>query len=86
MASALLIRSLYGNVQKGTGNDKQIKDAGNRTLCPYKSFSQAIIHDTTRFEKHSCVCFDGANIWILCCCSFKFRQKRIYSESPNYFL
>ena len=28
---------------KGTGNDKQGKDAGNRTLCPYRSFSQAII-------------------------------------------
>ena len=29
--------------KKGTGNDKQGKDAGNRTLCPYRNFSQAII-------------------------------------------
>ena len=28
--------------QKGAGNDKQGKDAGNRTLCPYRNFSQAI--------------------------------------------
>ena len=29
--------------KKGVGNDKQGKDAGNRTLCPYRNFSQAII-------------------------------------------
>ena len=29
--------------KKGAGNDKQRKDAGNRTLCPYRNFSQAII-------------------------------------------
>ena len=29
--------------KKETGNDKQGKDAGNRTLCPYRNFSQAII-------------------------------------------
>ena len=29
--------------KKGTGNDKQGKDTGNRTLCPYRNFSQAII-------------------------------------------
>ena len=29
--------------KKGTGNDKQGKDAGNRTLCPYRNFSQAIM-------------------------------------------
>ena len=28
--------------KKGTGDDKQGKDAGNRTLCPYRNFSQAI--------------------------------------------
>ena len=28
--------------KKGTGNDKQGKEAGNRTLCPYRNFSQAI--------------------------------------------
>ena len=28
--------------KKGTGNDKQGKDAGNRTLVPYRNFSQAI--------------------------------------------
>ena len=26
----------------GTGDDKQRKDAGNRTLCAYRNFSQAI--------------------------------------------
>ena len=29
--------------KKGAGNDKQGKDTGNRTLCPYRNFSQAII-------------------------------------------
>ena len=28
--------------KKGAGNDKQGKDAENRTLCPYRNFSQAI--------------------------------------------
>ena len=28
--------------KKGTGNDKQGKDAGNRKLCPYRNFSRAI--------------------------------------------
>ena len=28
--------------KKGTGNDKQGKDAGNRTLSPYRNFSKAI--------------------------------------------
>ena len=28
--------------KKGAGNDKQGKDAGNRTLCPYRNFNQAI--------------------------------------------
>ena len=28
--------------KKGTGNDKQRKDEGNQTLCPYRNFSQAI--------------------------------------------
>ena len=31
--------------KKGTGNDKQGKDAENRTLCPYRNFSQAITLD-----------------------------------------
>ena len=30
--------------KKGTGNDKQGKDAGNQTLCSYRNFSQAIRH------------------------------------------
>ena len=35
---------MYGQcTKKGAGNDKQGKDAGNRTLCPYRNFSQAII-------------------------------------------
>ena len=29
--------------KKGAGNDKQGKDAGNRTLYPYRNFSQAIV-------------------------------------------
>ena len=29
--------------KKGAVNDKQGKDAGNRTLCPYRNFSQAIM-------------------------------------------
>ena len=34
------VRAMY---KKGTGNDKQRKDAGNRMLCLYRTFSQAII-------------------------------------------
>ena len=34
--------------KEGTGNDKQGKDAGNRTLCPYRNFSQAINPHTAR--------------------------------------
>ena len=34
--------------KKGAGNDKQGKDAGNRTLCPHRNFSQAIIYSTAR--------------------------------------
>ena len=34
--------------KKGAGNDKQGKDAGNRTLCPYRNFSQAINPHTAR--------------------------------------
>ena len=29
-------------LKEGTGNDKQGKDAGNRTLCSCRNFSQAI--------------------------------------------
>ena len=29
--------------KKRAGNDKQGKDAGNRTICPYGNFSQAIM-------------------------------------------
>ena len=32
--------------KKGAGNDKQVKDAGNRTLCPYRNFSQVIMWKT----------------------------------------
>ena len=35
--------------KKGTGNDKQGKDAGNRTLCPYRNFSQAINSNNKNF-------------------------------------
>ena len=30
-------------IQKGTGDDKQRKDAGNRTLYPYRNFNRTII-------------------------------------------
>ena len=33
--------------KKGAGNDKQGKDAGNRTLCQYRNFSQAIMNYLT---------------------------------------
>ena len=35
------VRAMY---KKWAGNDKQGKDAGNRTLCPYRNFSQAIMY------------------------------------------
>ena len=34
--------------KKGAGNDKQGKDVGNRTLCPYRNFSQAIMSEEYR--------------------------------------
>ena len=37
--------------KKGAGNDKQGKDAGNRTLCPYRNFSQAINSFTHQNKK-----------------------------------
>ena len=39
-----LVNSTFvsANVQRGTRNDKQIKDARSRTLCLYKKYSQAI--------------------------------------------
>ena len=36
--------------KKGAGNDKQVKDKGNRTLCPYRNFSQAIMVSTISTE------------------------------------
>ena len=39
--------------KKGTGNDKQGKDAGNRTFCPCRNFSQAIKHSAVQFEPTS---------------------------------
>ena len=38
--------------KKGAGNDKQGKNAGNRTLCPYRNFSQAIKIGTRVLEFH----------------------------------
>ena len=37
--------------KKGAGNDKQGKDAENRTFCPYRNFSQAI---KSKYSIHSC--------------------------------
>ena len=34
--------------KKGAGNNKQGKDTGNRMLCPYRNFSQAIIFRNPR--------------------------------------
>ena len=43
MISAGLIRPWYRQCTKeGTGNDKQGKDAGNRTFCPSRNFSKAL--------------------------------------------
>ena len=48
--------------KKGTGNDKQRKGAGNRTLCPYRNFRQVIntvitasLHCVTTFHATSVV-------------------------------
>ena len=42
--------------KKGAGNDKQVKDAGNRTICPYRNFSQAINPHTAREIPYSPGC------------------------------
>ena len=39
--------------KKGAENDKQGKDAGNRTLCPYRNFSQAIRSSNADWETFS---------------------------------
>ena len=40
--------------KKGAGNDKQGKDAGNRTLCPYRNFSQAINYHSRTAKVNFC--------------------------------
>ena len=40
------VRAMY---KKGAGKDKQGKDAGNRMLCPYRNFSQAIKQHITHW-------------------------------------
>ena len=40
--------------KKGAGNDKQGKDAGNRTLCPRRNFSQAIKTRKRRGKSNTC--------------------------------
>ena len=80
--------------KKGAGNDKQGKDAGNRTLCPYRNFSQAIIWVTKFF------CFLGGdyvavrsetNDWFMCVISeindpSKEVKARFMRKSGQYFL
>ena len=41
------VRAMY---KKGTGNDKQKKDAGNQRLCPYRNFSQAIMSYKAQYD------------------------------------
>ena len=41
--------------KKGAGNDKQEKDAGNRTLCPYRNFSQAIMGNIKYLRDIRCI-------------------------------
>ena len=43
--NTVFVRTMY---KKGTGNDKQRKDAGNQMICPYRNFSQAI---KVRYQK-----------------------------------
>ena len=38
--------------KKGAGNDKQGKDVGNRTLCPYRNFSQAIMKNMRQIKSY----------------------------------
>ena len=38
--------------KKGAGNDKQGNDAGNRTLCPYRNFNQAITLKTKELQRY----------------------------------
>ena len=44
--------------KKGAGNDKQGKDVGNRTLCPYRNFSQAIMNNKMLIKHPYC------SLWI----------------------
>ena len=45
--------------KKGAGNDKQGKDAGNRTLCPYRNFSQTI---NSKYQHHKMLLLLGLQL------------------------
>ena len=47
--------------KKGAGNDKQGKDAGNRTLCPYRNFSQAISNNRIQTVGGKVLIFEDVN-------------------------
>ena len=55
------VRAMY---KKGAGNDKQGKDAGNRTLCPYRNFSQAITQSINFFTFGSLALVLGTSVII----------------------
>ena len=65
--------------KKGAGNDKQRKDAGNRTLCPYRNFSQAIMDLTNRSERYR-----GALLFIDLCTMVRV-SKSINCWTFNHF-
>ena len=50
--------------KKGTGNDRQGKDAGNRTLCPYRNFSLAIMLRKTLASKQHCTMQEGTGRYV----------------------
>ena len=76
--------------KKGTGNNKQGKDAGNQTLCPYRNFSQAIIGNLNlaldairRIPKHFQVILPHLSLKMLLNCRKKATCDEIFTIQGN---
>ena len=73
--------------KKGAGNDKQGKDAGNRTLCPYRNFSQAIksCYRPTSLSIPGNNCFDVQGVYSKCSEAKKNTENYPEKESLSVF-
>ena len=67
--------------KKGAGNDKQGKDAGNRTLCPYRNFSQAI----KGVNKSSYLMLNHQTAPLALSCNLRICYKSFQDQSKTIF-